>query len=87
MVSGFEKLLDEGNVVSDLHFSVYGKLENLSKETIQWKNQRYPKSLTKYKELKRSDEAFNKAQGPWVTKHKEGRYVDLNFLFLLFVFI
>jgi len=71
-VVGSNKIFEEGHAISDLHFSVHGKLEHLSKETLQWKQEKYPKSLTKYKEFRRSEEAFSKAQAPWLTRNKEG---------------
>lgn len=68
----FKSTLNEGGSLCDLHQSIHGRLMELSTEIQQWKVQRYPKSLTKYKELRRSEEAFSKAQGPWVVKCKEG---------------
>ena len=62
----------EGSSLADTHVSVFGRLDELTRVIQQWKAQTYPKSLTKYKELKRSEEAFNKAQKPWVAKYNEG---------------
>lgn len=63
--------LKEGVSLADLHSSVYTRLEGLSKSIQEWRNEVYPKTLTKIKEAKRSEEVFAKAQKPWVIKYNE----------------
>ena len=66
--------LKEADVMLDLHTSVYSRLEDLNKTIHQWKNDKYPKTMTTYREVKRSEEAFLKAQKPWSIKYNKGKY-------------
>ena len=64
--------LGEGDSLAGLQLSVSSKLDALSKQMIQWKNDIYIKQFTKLKEVKRSEDAFVKAQKPWIQKCNEG---------------
>lgn len=74
MSSSLVNSFKEGSSISDLHYSVSGKIEELSKDIQTWKSQNYQKTLTKLKEFKRSEDAFSKAQKPWIIKYNEGNF-------------
>ncbi|XP_065648302.1 protein kinase C and casein kinase substrate in neurons protein 1 isoform X2 [Hydra vulgaris] len=66
-----KKSFDEVDSLATLQLSISSKLEALSNNIVEWRNVTYCKQFTKLKEVKRSEEAFAKAQKPWVIKSNE----------------
>ena len=70
----------EGEQLADIHYELKEKLLNDVYQTVnQWKKDNYHKSLMNYKEVKNSEEGFNKAQKPWVRRLEEGMYYSILF--------
>lgn len=64
--NGWKSLALEASRQADIHEEICKKVKDIAKKMAEWRAQHYHKAISgQWKEAKRADEGFNRAQKPW----------------------
>lgn len=64
--NGWKSLTLEASRQADIHDEISKKVKDIAKRVVEWRSQHYHKAISgQWKETKRADDGFNKAQKPW----------------------